>query len=45
MLWIGTAVSVVLAIVAMAVMLTKRPGKDLGAVSHRWIEAHRIDPR
>jgi hypothetical protein len=46
MLWIGTAVLFVAGIVAfMAVILAKRPADvgDLGAVSHHWIAAHRVD--
>jgi len=46
MLWIGTAVALVAAIAALAVVvLAKRPVKagELGAVSHRWLVDHRVD--
>ena len=41
--WIGTAVTLVTGIVAMAVILAKRPANELGSVSAHWIAAHRVD--
>jgi hypothetical protein len=46
MLWIATAVTLVVGIVAlMVVILAKRPADvgELGSVSNHWIAEHRVD--
>jgi hypothetical protein len=46
MLWIGTAVALVICIVTlMVVILGNRPidGDALGSVSNHWIAEHRVD--
>lgn len=43
MLWIGTAVSLLAALVVTVLMLVKRPVDDLGSVSDRWRAQHRVD--
>ena len=42
MLWIGTAVTLVAGVVALAAVLVKRPAdvSDLGAMSDHWIAQH-----
>ena len=42
MFWIGLGVTLVAAIVVMAVVV-KRPADDLGSVSDHWIAQHRVD--
>jgi hypothetical protein len=46
MVWIGTALTLVVGIIALrVVILAKRPSAvdQLGAVSDQWIEQHRVD--
>jgi hypothetical protein len=46
MLWIVTAVTVAVGIVALLVAIFSKRGDyvdDLGAVSSRWIAEHRVD--
>jgi len=42
MLWIGS-VTVVAAIVALMVILAKRPSDELGSVSAQWVAEHRME--
>jgi hypothetical protein len=43
LLWLGIGVAFVAAFAMMAVLLAKRPVKDLGAVSARWLAEHRAE--
>jgi len=43
MLWIGIGVPLVGVIVAMTVILAKRPVKELGSVSAQWVAEHRTE--
>jgi len=45
MFWMATAVTLVVGIVALAVILARRRADDLGSVSNHWIAAHRTDSR
>ena len=44
MFWMAIGATLVAAIVVTAIiMLVRRPGDDLGAVSVHWIAEHRVD--
>jgi hypothetical protein len=42
MLYVGTAVVVIVVGVVMSIILKKRPADDLGSVSAHWIAQNRV---
>ncbi|MFN7982547.1 MAG: hypothetical protein U0Q11_11870 [Vicinamibacterales bacterium] len=43
MLWMSSVGALVVLLVVAVITLTRRPGRDLGVVSGRWIERHRLE--
>ena len=45
MLWVGIGVALVVGVMVALVVVAKRRGHDLGAVSETWLTQHRADSR
>ena len=44
MLWLSFVGALVVVLGVAVVVLSRRPGRDLGVVSSRWVEQHRLEP-
>ena len=44
MLWLSFVGALVVVLGVAVIVLIRRPGRDLGVVSSRWVEQHRLEP-
>ena len=44
MLWMSFVGALVVVLGVAVIVLSRRPGRDLGVVSSRWVEQHRLEP-
>ncbi len=44
MLWLSFVGALVVVLGVAVILLSRRPGRDLGVVSSRWVEQHRLEP-
>ena len=44
MLWLSFIGALVVVLGVAIIAFVRRPGRDLGVVSSRWVEQHRLEP-